>query len=459
MPKYLDEPGLTRFYDNISDRPAYAFDTVADMQAATYLEDGMTCHTNGFHASGDGGAAYYTVGTSGTANGMDVLALQGGLYATLVYSSSHVNVKQIGAYGDGTHNDTDAIQRAFNLTSSYSVVFFPMGKYIVTSTITIPNSFTSIKGDAPRNEYRSAVCIDADSSTTLFTTSQSGHTFESIVLTATSLMTHTGILFNADSVDANGNIDAELQGCMLSNFNIGIVARGRNVLVNNCLVSTTGVFFKTDNVTHISSELRGYRITNNRIHSTNTVVDTTSVTYAMGIRGLELSGNYIDYVRLVYNGLGDNVVIKGNYVRFSTVFTTALCNVAKFINTNSMAVIANNVLDVSLYSDSEGAVVAARNAVKIANPTSILNCTAIITDNEFKGFGGVCISCVNVVNVIVANNVFDVGDQQAVEVTNASSFGAVKGNYIFADNSSATVITTPSTHVTVADNTVMQKYA
>lgn len=459
MPKYLDEQGLTRFYDNIADRPVYAFDTVAEMQAATYLEDGMTCHTNGFHASGDGGAAYYVVGTTGTANGMDVLALQGGLIATLVYSSSHVNVRQLGAYGNGSTDDTDSIQRAFNLTNDYSVVFFPMGKYIVKSTITIPNSFTSIKGDAPRNEYRTAVCMDNSSATVLFTTSKPGHTFSSIVLTATQLMTHTGILFNTDSVDADGNIDAELHECMISNFNIGIVARGRNVWVNDCLISTIGVFFKVDNVTHISSELRGYRITNNRIHSTNTAVDTTSVTYAMGIRGLELSGNYIDYVRLMYNGLGDNVVIRNNYVRFSTVFATALCNVAKFINANSMTVITNNVLDVSLYSNSEGAVVAARNAVKIANSTSTLSCTAIITDNTFKGFGGVCVSCSNIVNAIIANNMFDVGSQQAVEITNASSVGAIKGNYIFADDSSATVITTPSTHVTVTDNTVMEKYA
>lgn len=84
MPKYVDETGLTRFYDNIADRPVYTFDTVAEMQAATYLEDGMTCHTNGFHEAGDGGAAYYMVSTNGTADDMNVLALQGGLFATKV---------------------------------------------------------------------------------------------------------------------------------------------------------------------------------------------------------------------------------------------------------------------------------------------------------------------------------------------------------------------------------------
>lgn len=54
------------------------FDTVADMQAATDLLAGMTCHTNGFHSTGDGGAAYYTVDTSGD------ITLQGGLYASEV---------------------------------------------------------------------------------------------------------------------------------------------------------------------------------------------------------------------------------------------------------------------------------------------------------------------------------------------------------------------------------------
>lgn len=81
MTKYLDETGLSHFWGNIKAKSVRAFATVADMQGAADLADGMTCHTNGFHTSGDGGAAYYTVSESGTANGMDVLALQGGLVA------------------------------------------------------------------------------------------------------------------------------------------------------------------------------------------------------------------------------------------------------------------------------------------------------------------------------------------------------------------------------------------
>lgn len=64
--------------------PVYAYETVADMQADKDLQEGMIAHTNGFRSAGDGGAAYYKVNSIGTANGMDVLELQDGLFATLV---------------------------------------------------------------------------------------------------------------------------------------------------------------------------------------------------------------------------------------------------------------------------------------------------------------------------------------------------------------------------------------
>lgn len=112
-----------------------SFETVADMQAATDLKAGMTCHTNGFHASGDGGAAYYTVSASGTANGMDVLALQGGLFATMVVGDT-VTPEMFGAYGDGTHDDAAAFSKAVNKHGCK--VLLPNG-YLIGSTVTISN--------------------------------------------------------------------------------------------------------------------------------------------------------------------------------------------------------------------------------------------------------------------------------------------------------------------------------
>ena len=96
MPKYLNDVGVGTLKEVVDTSVAVSlqpisdaitsiesnyvrnFETVAEMQATTDLQVGMTCHTNGFHSAGDGGAAYYTIGTSG-----DIM-LQDGLYATYV---------------------------------------------------------------------------------------------------------------------------------------------------------------------------------------------------------------------------------------------------------------------------------------------------------------------------------------------------------------------------------------
>lgn len=88
-----------------------SFDTVADMQAANSLVAGMTCHTNGFHESGDGGAAYYIISASGVANGMDVLKCSDNLYASIIYDNT-INVTQLGAQSNG--DIADILQTIIN---------------------------------------------------------------------------------------------------------------------------------------------------------------------------------------------------------------------------------------------------------------------------------------------------------------------------------------------------------
>lgn len=160
MPKYLDETGLAHFWDNIDERPVQTFGTVADMQAAPYLKDGMTCHTNGFHAVGDGGTAYYTVSASGSPNGMDTIELAHGLVAKLVYGD-HLSYSMLGAALDGVTDDADVVRRCHELANL-------LGLPVVQSHGTLLGRFRSVVVNTDLDLHGMAIVIDNDSPTELY---------------------------------------------------------------------------------------------------------------------------------------------------------------------------------------------------------------------------------------------------------------------------------------------------
>lgn len=110
------------------------FDTVEQMKADADLKAGMYARTGGYYAVNDGGGALYRIYSTTPSTYYETLS--NGLYAELINSGA-VNVKQFGAHGDGTHDDTVAFTNAV-ATGSY--INIPAGTYIISSTITIPNN-------------------------------------------------------------------------------------------------------------------------------------------------------------------------------------------------------------------------------------------------------------------------------------------------------------------------------
>lgn len=135
----------------------WTFDTVADMKLATNLIDGSYARTLGFHSIGDGGASIYKISDTGTADEMEVIAV-GDLFATLV-KPTVVNPEIFGAYGDGIHADTDAIQKAIN--SGYPV---KMTKDYLIMPIYIGNQDPSIT-----RGWKENISIDASSAKFTYT--------------------------------------------------------------------------------------------------------------------------------------------------------------------------------------------------------------------------------------------------------------------------------------------------
>lgn len=110
------------------------YDTVADMQASKRIKVGDKISTNGYTTEGDGGHADYLIVDAGTGTA------DGGLYidldshqAQLIHDGT-VDIKQYGARGDGTGDQSGAIQAA--LDGGFAVVKVSQGEYRCTSTLT-----------------------------------------------------------------------------------------------------------------------------------------------------------------------------------------------------------------------------------------------------------------------------------------------------------------------------------
>lgn len=119
----------------IQSNVAWTFDTVADMKQATNLVAGSYAQTLGFHTINDGGGALYYVTDTGTANEIDIIAINS-LYANLV-SGDSIDIKQLGAKGDNTTNITAILNYAL---ANWKKINIPSGNYII-------NKFQSVTGN------------------------------------------------------------------------------------------------------------------------------------------------------------------------------------------------------------------------------------------------------------------------------------------------------------------------
>ena len=114
-------------------KKAYFFDTVADMKAAN-LKDGDYACTLGYYSVNDGGAAEYIITNTQSVTKYQE-ELNNGLYSTLIIDN-YVSPEQFGAYGDGTHDDTQFIIIALQKSS----IVKGNKNYKITETINIVNN-------------------------------------------------------------------------------------------------------------------------------------------------------------------------------------------------------------------------------------------------------------------------------------------------------------------------------
>ena len=217
----------------LTDAVSYKFvlQTSAAVTIATY--DNVTGNSSGIYAAFAASSGSSLVGFIQSGTGAVATTVQAKLRQT-------VSVKDFGATGDGTTNDTTAIQAAITAAGD-GTVYFPAGDYKVTSTLTVTCS-TVFDADAnivPSSMAASAVVFDIISRTV-----------------------HDGVnILGTAIVDpANGTIGIRVRGtttsasrtqlnnCFATRCKYGIVISTFSVMVNNCKT-----FANTTNISLYSS--------------------------------------------------------------------------------------------------------------------------------------------------------------------------------------------------------------
>lgn len=156
--------------DYLNSKAVFGFDNVASMKQATNLIDGSYTQTLGYYSKNDGGKSLYKIReitNLDIVDEMTIIALSDeNLIAELIIPGT-LYPEMLGAYGDGTHDDTNALQKAISISN----VTLRNGKtYIVSDTLEISNEFSiygndsiiKYNGDVTTEDYLININIGTD---------------------------------------------------------------------------------------------------------------------------------------------------------------------------------------------------------------------------------------------------------------------------------------------------------
>lgn len=248
-----------------------------------------------------------------------------------------VNVKDYGAVGDGVTDDTAAIQAAVDTGLD---VFFPQGRYIITSTITVNTRGQALYGtlsapgkeDITSTDHGSVLEFSIDDAATddMFLVTLSQVSFVNLKFIGDSGSTNdTAIRFQKDS--NTDDVDSVVKECGFNNWKYGIYNTGRALTATGntfSIVGDTSIYLDWDGSDDQGDLIqtddlykgRKFKISDNRFHG----------------------GVAISVINFILRG----AIITGNV----SDITTQFIHVLKGTTTSGMngCVIDGNIMDLSI---------------------------------------------------------------------------------------------------------------
>ena len=375
----------------LNSKAIFGYDTVADMKSAENLIDGSYARTLGYHSLNDNGGALYKIReitNSDTVDEMLLIAIGEDLVAELIVFDK-VNVDQLGAYGDNSHDDLDSIEKAL---TSFKTVEFSNKTYKLSETITA-SYVKSIVGNNSTIQYYG--------------------TSDMLVLTQCNIKGMTFKYTGNESIDGVEILNAKhivIENNIFDGFNNNLIMANHQYskVINNEFKNwgTNGLYMYNS-----SADLGDSKVLNNNFFpdNTNLTRNLTNAIYMTSGGGTLISHNKINW--------HDNTMFPKNGIVWNSTSGASTSDI--IISNNSIENCSLKAIDIETDSSTEfyniiieGNEIASytstrENGIYIngkpnASYSTILNCN--VANNIIKGYTtGMNLSYIN--NLDVNNNI------------------------------------------------------
>lgn len=413
-------------------------DNVSTMVSDNSLTVGMLVRTKRFHNGTSIGGGLYEILNTGTANGVDVIALANGLYAHLIYNPYFVYASQFGC--SQTLNDCSAnLNRALDCTSTHGALVIDERRLNVRSAIVINNEFVSVVGMGT-----CFIWSYIDNGPSLKVHAQ-GCKIKGIQLLNALNDTSNPIIDDTvgmEIINSNGtnwyDLDFEMCECQLAYFSVGVQAYGKNCYIHDCVFSNIakGVVFNTAYNGAYTVQHRGCVVESCQFHGGNhdltanvTSFDTFpcfGVSLVGASRETIVKNNRFDsdYSGYMFKGSSAGVVIEGNISEsYSPIIGIAILNERGSGDSYTPFVIKNN--RISLFRQLENK----QSFLQLQKPIVIINSyNGLVADNTINYYSSLVYLSQNSNgltikgnNVIVSNIITDISCLIGCESGNANN--------------------------------------
>ena len=372
------------------------FDTITNLKQATNLINGSFAKTLGYYSINDGGEATYfitsTLNENETENDLDIIKLNNGLYAHLVYNTI-LNVKQFGMYCNNINDDGDLLQNIINFSKEGDIISFPnslikIGKEIeITKPIILKGTSNTSKGTTFYFNNTSGLSLKANyiiiENINIIDSNRPDYSTLNIT---NNNFGNVGVRFEYNDNYSNGG--CKLINCFINNFNVGIAIyntittsnqwSGAYRVFENCIISYNdvgillkdgatfnkvqggnisgnehnGIYSNAENSYNIL-ELNGTALENNGINTnfTNEIFNDFGI-YNIGNSELNFVNCYLELMKCfvesgatfnlinchihsnVYMSGNGQILSEGSFSPHKTIITNAIDLSTRMINTN-----------------------------------------------------------------------------------------------------------------------------